>query len=118
MTTPLSRQLAISHQFVGHADAPTTWCTVPDPSTEHGYCGQPKDAAIHAPVRAYKELSEDLRKAIFDVELMIELNQVTDGPRNQNERAEHAERHALVGRLSKIRRALYRSKDVIEHLEA
>ena len=63
-------------------------------------------------------LVEELRKAIFDVELMIETNQVTDGPRNQNERAEHAERHALVGRLTKIRRALYRSKDIIENLEA
>lgn len=65
-----------------------------------------------------KALAEELRKAIFDVELMIELNQVTDGPRNQKERAEQAERHALVGRLAKIRRALHRSKEIIENLEA
>lgn len=102
------------HLFVGHADAPTTWCIVPDSRTENGYCGQSKDAAIHA----NGELAEDLRKAIFDVELMIELNQVTNGPRNSKERTEQAERHALVGRLTKIRRALYRSKDVIENLEA
>lgn len=102
------------HQFVGHADAPTTWCVVPDSRTANGYCGQPRDAAIHA----NGELAEELRKAIFDVELMIELNQVTDGPRNSKERVEQAERHALVGRLTKIRRALYRSKDVIENLEA
>ena len=67
---------------------------------------------------SYKALAEELRKAIFDVELMIEVNQVTDGPRNSKERVERAERHALVGRLTKIRRALYRSKDVIENLEA
>lgn len=35
------------HRFVGHSDAPTTWCVVPDATTEHGYCGQPKDAAAH-----------------------------------------------------------------------
>lgn len=106
--------MATGHQFIGHADAPTTWCVVPDSHTENGYCGQPKDAAIHANF----ELVKELRKAIFDVELMIELNQVTDGPRNQKERAEQAECHALVGRLAKIRRALYRSKGVIENLEA
>lgn len=77
-----------------------------------------KDAAIHASVNPNAELVEELRKAIFDVELMIEVNQVTDGPRNSRERVEQAERHALVGRLAKIRRALYRSKDVIENLES
>lgn len=35
------------HEFKGHADAPTTWCVIPDRTTEHGYCGQPKDAAVH-----------------------------------------------------------------------
>jgi hypothetical protein len=35
-----------AHGFVGHADAPSTWCVVPDSRTENGYCGQPKDAAI------------------------------------------------------------------------
>lgn len=102
------------HQFTGHADAPTTWCVVPDSHTENGYCGQPKDAAIHANAK----LAEELRKAIFDVELMIQTTQVTDGPRNSKERTEHAERHALVGRLTKVRRALYRSLDVIDNLEA
>lgn len=127
-----------AHAFIGHADAPTTWCVVPDPSTDNGYCGQPKEATIHIrPDPAVigggalgkslygppkedpnKTLADELRRAILDVELMIELNQVTDGPRNQKERAEHAERHALVSRLTKIRRALYRSKDVIENLES
>jgi len=106
------------HKFIGHADAPTTFCVVIDSRTEHGYCGQPEDAMVHAPVNPDAEIVEDLCKAIFDVELMIETNQVTDGPRNQKERAEQAERHALVGRLTKIRRALYRSKDIIENLEA
>jgi hypothetical protein len=35
------------HRFDGHPDAPTTWCVVPDSRTEHGYCGQPKDAKVH-----------------------------------------------------------------------
>jgi hypothetical protein len=128
------------HRFAGHADAPTTWCVVPDSRTEHGYCGRPKDAAIHIrpdpaviggaalgeslfgppkeTANPNNELAEELRKAIFDVELMIETNRVTDGPRNQKERAEQAEQHALVNRLAKIRRALYRAKDVIDNLEA
>jgi hypothetical protein len=124
--------MATAHQFEGHADAPTTWCVVPDSQTETGYCGQPKDAAIHGDTELFRAIAngerasrmldaalvEELRKAIFDVELMIETNQVTDGPRNQKERAEHAERHALVSRLAKIRRALYRSKNIIENLEA
>lgn len=64
-----------------------------------------------------EELTNDINKAIFDVELMIETNQVTDGPRNSKERVEQAERHALVNRLTKIRRTLYRSKDIISNLD-
>lgn len=114
MWLKLTERKGSAHQFIGHADAPTTWCVVPDSRTENGYCGQPKDAAIHADF----QLADDLRKAILDVELMIETNRVTDGPRNQKERAGQAEQHALVGRLTRIRRALYRSKDIVENLEA
>jgi hypothetical protein len=42
-----AKQAGIEHRFDGHPDAPTTWCVVPDPVTEHGYCGQPKDAKVH-----------------------------------------------------------------------
>lgn len=68
-------------------------------------------------IHANFELVEELRKAIFDVELIIQVNQVTNGPRSNKERVEQSERHTLVSRLSKIRRALYRSKDIIENLE-
>jgi len=107
----------MTHKFMGHADARTTYCVMVDMSTEHGYCSQPKDAMIHVASSPNGELVEDLRKAIFDVELMVQTNQVTDGPHSSKERTEHAERHALVRRLAKIRRALYRSKDIIENLE-
>lgn len=43
----MSNASKATHEFVGHADAPTTWCVIPTEGTEHGYCGQPEDAAVH-----------------------------------------------------------------------
>lgn len=118
----------IPHRLMGaeHPSCPNckryNWAYAgPRNDSEHDFALRCQDCgaeliAVHRTEEA--DLVEDLRKAIFDVELMIQTTQVTDGPRNSKERTEHAERHALVGRLTKIRRALYRSKDLIENLEA
>jgi len=65
----------------------------------------------------YKEIVAEIKTAISEVELLIEVTQVKDGPRNSMERTAHAERHQRVRQFTLIRRALYRSLDVIDHLE-
>lgn len=58
-------------------------------------------------------LEKEIKDAIFEAELLIEVFNVKDGPRNSKERAEQAEMHQRVRQLTKIRRALYRSLDAV-----
>lgn len=59
------------------------------------------------------DLEGELKAAIFEIELLIETTQVSDGPRNSKERTEQQEQHQRVNQYTKIRRALYRSLDAL-----
>jgi hypothetical protein len=58
-------------------------------------------------------LVTEIKDAIFEVELLIEVHRTPDGPRTAKQRTEFAEMNQRVGQLTKVRRALYRALEAI-----